>query len=126
MWSSDDLDLLLTEQRIENSTGLPELSDKFRAKVLMESFAIQQQTQSVQRVEKLTSVLLAIALLVCLPGYYRSLREPAAWNIPDTRPFQPSLAEPEIPQSSDHYEWGLVESALAIRHETARSLARTL
>lgn len=115
----------LAEEWLASAARLPTTTDTFRARVLHESYRAQQHSVSLQRIQTLTTSLLAATLLLCLPGYYHSLRDPE----PTTRTSSAARAlesRPHLGTSSDSYEWGLVESALAFRDSSARQLLGTL
>lgn len=135
MWSLDDNSPHATEDWIASAARLPLMTDSFRARVLHQSYRAQSQSRSLQRIQTLTSSLLAAAFLLCLPGYYQSLRDPlstqrpprpvVAWQSPALRALPPAVS-PADGRSSDHYEWLLVESALAARDTSARFLRGSL
>lgn len=135
MWPHDENSPQATEDWIASAARLPLTTDSFRARVLHQSYRAQSQSRSLQRIQTLTSSLLALAFLVCLPGYYQSLRDPlsaqrplrslAAWQSPAVRVL-PQSVSPTEGRPSDHYEWTLVESALAARDTSARYLRGSL
>lgn len=123
MWSTDDLDRMLTEVRIEQAADLPQVSGDFRARVLGCSVREQQQSLSSQRCQTAVTAMLAVLLLFGLSGYYQSLRGPMLWRtqfLAGATATVPSPTVPDVTRSSDGFEWALVESALAARDLSAR------
>jgi hypothetical protein len=131
MWNPDDAERWTerVEDWVRSDSEPPVLGRDFRDRVLAQLRPAAARSGSVHRLQTLITGLLALSLLVGLPGYYRSLRDDRspttlvvdasattnwpAWN------STPALTI--VPRSQD-IEWGLVDAALAARDEQARLL----
>ncbi len=125
MWQTDNSEPTSAEEWIASVASLPKPTPGFRARVLESAFQAQRHSMSWQRVQTLTTSLLAATLLLCLPGYYHRLRDP----LPASPPAGSALNLPMLAtglSGSDSFEWALVESALAARSHSARVLQRPL
>lgn len=125
MWQSDDSELTAAEEWIASVARLPETTPGFRARVLESAFQAQRHSMSWHRVQTLTSSLLAATVLLCLPGYYHTLRDPMSVNPAAASPMNLPVVAAGF-SGSDSFEWALVESALAARSHSARILQQTL
>lgn len=125
MWWNDELNRGSTEEWLSQAGDLPMISAHYRARVMEAALATQRQSLSLHHIQTVVTSVLAAGLLLCLPGYYQSLRptatKPSGPMMP-SRLYTPSVAN----RSSDSYEWGLVESALAARDQSARRITGTL
>ncbi|MDX1966698.1 MAG: hypothetical protein SFV23_05960 [Planctomycetaceae bacterium] len=125
MWQNDDSELTAAEEWIASVARLPKTTPGFRTRVLESAFQAQRRSMSWHRVQTLTSSLLAATVLLCLPGYYSTLRGPMTVSPASPAPMNFPVAAAGL-SGCDSFEWALVESALAARHHSARILQQTL
>jgi len=125
MWSNDELDV---EGCVRAAERLPRPSLTFRTRVLDEALRVRHRSLSLHRIQTLTSSFLAASLLLFLPGYYHTLRNPVGW--PSTTAVSSSWTVATLPtpslRTADAYEWSLVQAALADRDESARIIRGAL
>jgi len=125
MWSNDELDV---EGCVRAAERLPQPSLTFRTRVLDEALRVRHRSLSLHRIQTLTSSFLAASLLLFLPGYYHTLRNPIGWPSPTAVSSSWTVATLPTPSlgTADAYEWGLVQAALADRDESARIIRGAL
>jgi hypothetical protein len=122
MWSNEELDV---EACVRSAERLPQPSLSFRNRVLDEALRVRHRSLSLHRIQTLTSSFLAASLLLFLPGYYHTLRNPSGTAAAGSSRTVATLPTPSL-ATADAYEWGLVQAALADRNESARIIRGAL
>lgn len=125
LWN-DEPDHGSAEEWLSQAGNLPLISAQYRARVMEAALATQRQSLSLHHIQTVVTSVLAAGLLLCLPGYYQSLRPTTAKPTLPLMPTRLSITPSSATLSSDSYEWGLVESALAARDQSARRITGTL
>jgi len=139
MWTNE---LGALEECIRTADRLPKPTNDFRKDVLAEALVARRRSESVQRVQVLTAVFLAAAVLFTLPGYYYGLQNGTpretmypAYNVSDAMDAIPpyfsrtTLAAMAVAQplkSTDDFEWGLIQAELTLRDHSARAFGTSL
>lgn len=134
MWSNDDLAI---EELIRAAEPMPRLTGSFRQQVLVQAVHAKRRSDSVQRVQTLTTMLLAVALFVFLPGYYHRAQAggvPITYSMAAESDDYPSfsriatasmaVAQPLL--SNDAFESSLIEAELAVKVHSARAFGAAL
>lgn len=132
MWPPDNLDQPSVADWVAQGAALPRLSSDLRRRILGQATVAHRRSQSVERIQKLTTSLLAAALLLWLPAYYRLLRDdglPPA--VPSTENWRTAIYESPMAAlpsavAADGFEWGLVQAELTVRDYSARAFRDAL
>jgi len=135
MWSSDGQCAL--EELIRAAEPTPQPTSAFRQQVLGEALVARRRSESVQRIQVLTTIFLAASVLLFLPGYYHGLRydrqtEPAMAGTVDaydsyfSRVGLAAMAVAEPIRSTDGFEWNLIQAEFAARDHSARAFGGAL
>jgi hypothetical protein len=146
MWSSDVDDSLIDLIRAAETTPRP--TPTFRQQVLWHAAQARRRSASVQRVQTLTSLLLAVAVFVFLPGYYQRAQQGAIAGLATVRAHAgdsvmasatapaeyasfsrtawAAMAAIQPPTSTDGFEWNLISAELAAKHHSARAFGVSL
>lgn len=135
MWSSD-IDGPVPEPNsledwIRSSERMPRPTSSFRQQVLQEALHARRRSDSVQRVQVLTTILIGAAVLLGLPGYYHGLRDDhqpphtLAATVASVQPWisRTALAAMAVSQplrATDDFEWNLVQAELTVKDQSAR------
>ena len=133
MWSSDcdGFEAVVLEDRIRSAGRLPQPGTSFRQQVLQQALHARERSESLQRVQVLTTILIAAAVLFGLPGYYHGLHDdrqsPTALaetmaQAPEwiNRTALAAMAVSQPIKASDDFEWNLVQAELAVKDYSAR------
>jgi hypothetical protein len=133
MWSNecDGFELAALEDRIRSAGRLPQPKTAFRQQVLHQAIHARERSESLQRVQVLTTILIGAAVLLGLPGYYHGLRDDRLrpHTLADTMAQAPewinrtALAAMAVSQpikATDDFEWNLVEAEFAVKDHSAR------
>jgi hypothetical protein len=135
MWSSDGNCAL--EEWIRTAEQTPQPTHAFRQQVLGKALVARRRSESVQRIQVLTTVLLAASVLFFLPGYYSGVhheRHAAATTMVETadsysyfsRTGLAAMAVAEPILSNDGFESSLIEAEFAMRAHSARAFGGAL
>jgi hypothetical protein len=139
MWSSDidDPNAGFVEDWIRAAEQIPRPTAVFREQVLQQAVHARRRSESLQRVQVLTTLLIGAAVLFGLPGYYHGLRDDhqPPHSLAETVAAVPpqlsriALAAMAVSQplhATDDFEWNLVQAELTIKDQSARVFGAAL
>jgi hypothetical protein len=119
------------EDWLRSADGPPQPTMAFRQQVLAEALQARRQSESLQRVQVLSTMFLGMAVMLGLPGYYHGLRDESqppptlaatVATVPTwlSRTAFAVAAVSRPMKASDDYEWNLVQAEFAVRDQSAR------
>ncbi len=123
MWSPEAEEPNTIEALVALAGRMPLSTDTFRGRVLAEAFQAQRQSRSSTQIEGAITAGLLAGLLIGLPGYYHSLRQPASPPVVGQVAWKPPA---DFPTGTDGYEWSLIEAELSARDHSAKALRGSL